>query len=188
LLLSDLLEPLGFTVRTAADGAECLAMAADGVPDLFLLDLSMPGMSGWDLARALRQAHATVPIVMISADGRDLKHPPHESPHDGTLAKPIILSALLERIGHLLDLAWIAPPPVMDPADAELPRLSLEQIGVLREFAAIGHVSGLRTQLDVLEREMPGGGLPLARLRGLLAEFRLDAFLSALDDAMLNAR
>ena len=55
-LMRALLEPLGFSVLTARDAATCLAMADDIAPDLFLIDISMPGMNGWDLASALREA------------------------------------------------------------------------------------------------------------------------------------
>jgi signal transduction histidine kinase/CheY-like chemotaxis protein len=183
-LLSDLLTPLGFDVLLAADGPECLQIAARRAPDLFLIDLSMPGMNGWELARELRETHALVPIVVISADGRELKQPPLEAAHhDDTLTKPVSLAGLLERIGRLLHLAWISVEPDPAPADDAVPVLTGEQLEKLRELAAIGYVSGLRTQLDVFEREAPESSAAFAHLRELLAEYRLDAFLTALDAA-----
>jgi CheY-like chemotaxis protein len=187
-LLSDLLTPLGFTVLQAADGPDCLQIAARQTPDLFLIDLSMPGMNGWELARELRETHALVPIVIISADGRELKQPPIEAAHhDDTLTKPVSLAALLERVGRLLHLGWIGPEPEAGPeagpAAEPVPCLNGEQLDRLRELAAIGYVTGLRTQLDVFERESPENRAVFAHLRGLLAEYRLDAFLSALDAA-----
>jgi signal transduction histidine kinase/CheY-like chemotaxis protein len=183
-LLFDLLTPLGFTVLTTADGPECLELAASHACDLFLIDLSMPDMTGWELARELRETHALVPIIVISADGRELKQPPPDAAHhDDTLTKPISLPALLERIGRLLHLTWITPDQTTTPAAEASIRLSAGQLDQLRELAAIGYVSGLRTQLDVLERETPESGAQVAHLRGLLAEYRLDAFLSALDEA-----
>jgi hypothetical protein len=59
--------------------------------------------------------------------------------------------------------------------------LTPAQIGKLRELAAIGYVSGLRTQLDVFERETPESAPQLGYLRGFLAEYRIDAFLAALE-------
>jgi CheY-like chemotaxis protein len=184
MLLSDLLTPLGFTVKLAADGPECLQIAARFAPDLFLIDLSMPGMNGWELARELRETHALVPIVIISADGRELKQPPIDAAHhDDTLTKPVSLAALLDRIGRLLHLAWISMEADAPPAADAAPPLTAEQLEKLRELAAIGYVSGLRTQLDVFERETPASSAAFAHLRALLAEYRLDAFLSALDAA-----
>ncbi len=46
-LMGELLAPLGFTVLAAASGAACLALVEHTKPDLFLIDISMPGMSGW---------------------------------------------------------------------------------------------------------------------------------------------
>ncbi len=182
MLLADLLTPLGFVVRPAEDGRACLEIAARQTPDIFLIDLSMPGMSGWELARELRELHALVPIVIISADGRELKQPPLDAAHhDDTLSKPVSLAALLERIGRLLQLEWTGPEAAGEPAPSAGPRLTGEQLDKLRELAAIGYVSGLRTQLDVFEREAPDSAAAFGQLRALLAEYRLDAFLAALD-------
>ena len=178
-LLGDLLVPLGFTVLEAEDGRACLALAAAAVPDLFLLDLSMPGMDGWQLARSLRAAHGAVPIIIISADGQDFHAPTREEPcHDGALTKPVDHPALLELMGEVAAIAWQRLPPA--PALAR-GWLRLDQIERLRAAAAIGHVGGLRTQLDALERDAPGGTAELAELRGLLAAYDLDGFRAALE-------
>lgn len=78
----------------------------------------------------------------------------------------------------MLQIEWIVKPP--DQGQAADCRLTVVQLDTLRDLAAIGHVSGLRTQLDVLEREAPGSGAHIAQLRGLLAEYELEAFLTAL--------
>jgi CheY-like chemotaxis protein len=183
-LLSDLLTPLGFRVALAADGAECLELAARRAPDLFLIDLSMPGMNGWQLAGELRSIHALVPIVIVSADGRELKQPPDDAAHhDDTLTKPISLAALLDRVGRLLALEWVTQPADGEPSAAAGAALDHAQIDALRELAAIGYVSGLRTQIDVFEREAPQCAAQFARMRDLLAEYRLDDFLAELDAA-----
>jgi CheY-like chemotaxis protein/anti-sigma regulatory factor (Ser/Thr protein kinase) len=183
-LLSDLLTPLDFTVLTASDGADCLEVAAGRTPDLFLIDLSMPGMNGWALARELREFHPLAPIIVISADGRELKQPPADAcHHDDTLTKPISMSGLLERIGRLLQLEWVTPGAEQEPHRGTVAPLTGAQIDKLREIAAIGYVSGLRTQLDVFEREAPESSAHFEHLRGLLAEYRLDAFVSSLESA-----
>jgi CheY-like chemotaxis protein/anti-sigma regulatory factor (Ser/Thr protein kinase) len=183
-LLTALLTPLGFTVLAAEDGAACLEIAAGRTPDLFLIDLSMPGMNGWALARELRELHPVAPIIIISADGRELKHPPsHASHHDDTLTKPISMTGLLERIARLLQLDWVTPGAEPEPARDAVAPLTEAQIEKLREIAAIGYVSGLRTQLDVFERETPAASAHFVHLRALLAEYRLDAFVSSLEGA-----
>jgi CheY-like chemotaxis protein len=64
------LEKTGFLVcGEAADGLEALAKANELKPDLIVLDLSMPGMSGAEAASALRKARPTVPIVILTMYG-----------------------------------------------------------------------------------------------------------------------
>ncbi len=183
-LLTDLLTPLGFTVLSAEDGETCLELAAATRADLFLLDLSMPGLSGWALSQALRELYALAPIIIISADGRELRQPPPEASwHDDVLTKPVSLPALLERIGRLLALEWTVQAQQGGQTEPSRP-LTRDQHAQLRAMAEIGYVSGLRTALDTFEREAPGGNARFAQLRALLAEYRIEAFLTALDDTL----
>ena len=173
--MTDLLTPLGFRVAVAEDGAACLDIAAGRGVDLFLIDLSMPGLSGWELAKALRQMCPVVPIVIVSADGRELKQPPADAPHDDVMTKPVSIPGLLDRIGRLLQLEWDQAEAA--PSRPSTDALTTVQVETLREMAAIGYVTGLRTQLDVFERD----GAEVAALRALLAEYRLEDFLAALE-------
>ena len=61
----------GYKVSSAGDGHRALELARREKPDLVLLDVMMPGKSGWEVARALKQDPATqdVKIVMVSAIG-----------------------------------------------------------------------------------------------------------------------
>ena len=63
---------LGGRARLCSDGEQCLRMAGERPPALVLLDLMLPGMSGWDVARRLRQSPGTasVPIIAVSALSR----------------------------------------------------------------------------------------------------------------------
>ncbi len=63
-LMREILVPMDFTVLTAASGADCLALLQDLGADLFLIDISMPGMSGWELVERLRQGGQIAPIIM----------------------------------------------------------------------------------------------------------------------------
>jgi DNA-binding response OmpR family regulator len=60
------LERAGFTVLSTGSGAEAIAMAADGAPDLVVLDLGLPDVAGETVARELRSTSA-VPILMLTA-------------------------------------------------------------------------------------------------------------------------
>jgi CheY-like chemotaxis protein len=63
---------LGGRARVCDDGEHCLKIARERKPALVLLDLMLPGMSGWEVARRLRQdpATASVPIIAVSALSR----------------------------------------------------------------------------------------------------------------------
>ena len=70
-MLSTRLGKRGYKVSTASDGTKALEMARQDKPDVVLLDVMMPGKSGWEVARALKQDPETqsVKIVMVSAIG-----------------------------------------------------------------------------------------------------------------------
>jgi DNA-binding response OmpR family regulator len=59
----------GFAVDTAARGEDALARARETPPDVILLDVMMPGLTGWDVARQLKEDARTagIPIVFLSA-------------------------------------------------------------------------------------------------------------------------
>jgi DNA-binding response OmpR family regulator len=70
-MLSTRLAKRGYTVSTAEDGNKALEVAKREKPDVVLLDVMMPGKSGWEVARALKNDPVTqsVKIVMVSAIG-----------------------------------------------------------------------------------------------------------------------
>ena len=71
-MLSMRLAKRGYTVSTASDGNEAIEVAKRERPDIVLLDVMMPGKSGWEVARALKQDPVTqsAKIVMVSAIGQ----------------------------------------------------------------------------------------------------------------------
>ena len=72
-LLRLILETDGYTIREARDGRECLASARAVVPDLALIDLSMPTLDGWGTLRELRSDERTraVPCIAVTAFASD---------------------------------------------------------------------------------------------------------------------
>jgi DNA-binding response OmpR family regulator len=89
-LLGDRLHRLGFHVRRATTGEEALVDAAAHPPDLVLLDLMLPGLDGWAVARHLRANSATagVRIIVVSALDQAGEAPPVTI--DAYLTKPFI--------------------------------------------------------------------------------------------------
>lgn len=94
----------GHDVVACADGPQALAACADS-PDLVILDVMMPGMNGFDVARTLRESDATaeVPIMMLTARAQDSDiDRGFESGVTDYVTKPFSPRELLERVEELL--------------------------------------------------------------------------------------
>ena len=66
-----LLEDAGYTVLGAATGEEALQLAAEHAPDLMLLDMGLPDMTGLDVVRQVKSVPATAGIAVVAVTGRD---------------------------------------------------------------------------------------------------------------------
>jgi DNA-binding response OmpR family regulator len=119
-VLSYNLRRAGYTVRTAADGAEALAVARRSHPDLVLLDLLLPGVDGLEVCRRLRESDddrlRTAPVLMCSAR-RDVvdRVVGLEAGADDHVGKPFALRELLARVAALLLRGRREPAPPDTP-------------------------------------------------------------------------
>lgn len=104
-MLSTRLEARGYQILTASDGKEALAEAKRRRPALIVLDVMMPGKSGWEVARALKQDPVTdaIKVIMLTAIGEQVNE--MTSPLYGADAhfdKPFDFVALESKIAELL--------------------------------------------------------------------------------------
>jgi DNA-binding response OmpR family regulator len=93
----------GHTVLVATDGHEGLKKALEEPADLLLLDLMLPGLSGYDICRKVRERKPDLPIVMLTAKGHEIdKVAGLDLGADDYVTKPFGVSELMARIRALL--------------------------------------------------------------------------------------
>ncbi len=93
----------GYQTLSAANGKDGLTLALQEVPDLILLDIMMPKMSGWDVLKALRQKGLDVPVIMLTARGEEVDRVLGlELGADDYVTKPFSLRELLARVRAVL--------------------------------------------------------------------------------------
>jgi DNA-binding response OmpR family regulator len=100
------LKRMDANILEASDGEEALKTARRERPDLIILDVMMPGMSGWEVCRAIREdaSIATTPVLMLTGIGERLNE--MTSPlygADDHLDKPFDFEELGQRVRALLD-------------------------------------------------------------------------------------
>ncbi|RUR27352.1 response regulator [Vreelandella andesensis] len=106
LSLEFLMEQAGFQVVTAYDGEAALERISDSAPDLLLLDISLPGISGFDVLEHLRRSEATaqLPVIMLTAHGRDIEREKGLAlGADDYITKPFSTQSLIEKVKSLLN-------------------------------------------------------------------------------------
>ena len=104
-VLTTLLGAVGFDVRTASNGPDALAIALNETPSLAVLDLSLPGMSGVEVARAIREQERDRPMPLVALTGySDPEHlnQARDAGFDLVLTKPCTPSILIDEIRRLL--------------------------------------------------------------------------------------
>jgi DNA-binding response OmpR family regulator len=102
-LLKDNLEYEGFEVAWAADGSLAMSEAGAFEPDLVLLDLMLPGLTGFDVCRKIRSTYPDTAVVMVTVrDSKEDKVQGLELGADDYVTKPFELRELLARIHAVL--------------------------------------------------------------------------------------
>jgi DNA-binding response OmpR family regulator len=108
--LLDTLESEGYKPVPAADGAQALALYEREPFDLVLLDIMMPGRSGYDICKFIRSRNDNIPIIMLTAKGEEVdKVVGLQLGADDYVAKPFGVHELLARIAAVLRRARPVP-------------------------------------------------------------------------------
>ena len=186
-MLAALLNPLGFVMREAASGSECLDSLEDSVPDAILLDISMDDMDGWQTAKAIRaRGYVTVPIILVSANLYDNQPSKIIEAHvQAFVGKPVLESELVGVLGRLLSIEWVSTglsrvdlpletAPEIEPVDEPLPEPLREKIAPLLR---IGHVQGLLDLLEEHARQEPSHKALTMRLRAMVLRFDFESLI-----------
>jgi two-component system, cell cycle response regulator DivK len=105
MLLTQILEHAGYRVAEASDGHQALERAHSLLPNLILMDLSLPGVDGWEVTRRLKQDDRTrhIPIVALSAHALKI-HSDRASQvgAESFLSKPTMPDAIVAEVRRLL--------------------------------------------------------------------------------------
>lgn len=99
------LERKGFTMIAAPDGEGGYSLALAEAPDLILMDISLPGMNGWEVIELLKAKASTrdIPLIILTAHALVTDRPRAlASGCDDYFSKPVDFQRLLESIGRLL--------------------------------------------------------------------------------------
>jgi DNA-binding response OmpR family regulator len=113
----------GYEVLGAQSGAEALLKIAQDRPDLVILDVMLPGMSGYEVCQRIRESPDTadLPVIMLSAlSGMDEKITGFRKGADDYLAKPVALEELIVRVQAVLARASHRAPPPPPPQRARI--------------------------------------------------------------------
>jgi signal transduction histidine kinase/DNA-binding response OmpR family regulator len=210
-VMEGLLRPLGFAVYAAANGPDGVDLAVRCAPDLVLLDIQLPGVSGWQVASQLRaiagtragaatEAGARLKILMVSANAHEFAAGGDGGAvHDGFVTKPVELEALLDTMATQLGLDW--ETDAASARDAHAPSAELQETGIsavlplafaasdappariaeLRRLGQVGHLRGIEAALTALADEAPASRPLVDQLRGHVRAFDLGGYIRLLD-------
>ncbi len=188
-LVHAMLTPLGFEVVEVDNSLTVLDRVQQEKPDLILLDVSMPGLNGWELVAQLRTTGYRQPVVMISADASEGKAE-GDALHDAYIVKPVRLNALLETLGQQLNLQWHTRTVSAEVGNEtrastgrQIAALTLpdeSHLQPLRKLALIGHKSGLQQALGQLEADGLASAEFVQTLSRLAAQFQFETIIRLL--------
>jgi signal transduction histidine kinase/CheY-like chemotaxis protein len=188
-VIQDMLAPLGFTVREAADSAEALALAKADAPDLMVVDLIMPGVDGFELIRQLRNTPNLANVLVIANSASAYQADAEKSIQAGSdvfVPKPIQLKRLLDIIQNRLNPVWTDQALVNLTATLGSQNNLPPPASVLHKLAdmiALGDISAIRTELEELKLDATYRPFA-AQLDSLALSFEIGAMRAIVTEAL----
>jgi signal transduction histidine kinase/DNA-binding LytR/AlgR family response regulator len=189
MLMRDTLEPMGFVLFESASGEHCLERLPHDNPELLLLDISMPGLDGWEVVRRIRAGNENYPhIIIVSANAFEGQHLRDETSRScDFLVKPIVITHLLDLLRRRLALEWITTinanelPLKKLAGSSETGMIEDAHIDELISLGNIGYVRGIESKLAMLERRSPDLSGLLAELSGYVKTFQFKRYIKRLE-------
>ena len=195
LVLIGLLAPLHFDLFIATNGREATKQAQQHTPDLILMDLVMPVMTGFEAVQQLRQDPTTASIPIIAVSASVLEGEQKESLSvgcDDFLPKPVEGTALLDILQKHLNLRWTYKEDEIALDDTTTPQATdtTKQTAIttqapspatlkeLHHLTQIGHVRRLKEMAQTLETQFPTFA---QRLQTLAEQFADDDIIALIE-------
>ncbi len=178
-MLREFFELQGFEVEMVHDGSAALDRVAQAVPALIVLDVMMPGISGFEVLKRLRERHQQVPVIMLSARGEESERILGLlGGADDYLPKPCNPLELVARVRAVLKRAHGRPPS--DPLDEAITAGPLHLDMRSRTLHARGtEVQVTAAEMRLIEQLMRHAGEVMSRAQ--LTQLALDRPLEAYD-------
>lgn len=185
-LIRAMLAPLGFEIIDIGNSLAVIDVVERELPDLILLDVTMPGYNGWEILEQLRSNNHQLPVVMVSADAREGRDRPDPTQHNGYVIKPVRQNQLLDHIARLIALDWrfekSAEPlaAVPGPAAGSMAMPADQHRAALVGLATIGHRKGLLEALHSMEHRGDAEPLFVREMIRLTNDFQFEKIIDAL--------
>lgn len=190
-VLRNLLVPLGFIVFEANNGEDCLKLTLQKQPDLILLDLRMPGMDGFEVARHIRATEEVRDTVIFAISASVLEETQNKSLKVGCntfLAKPLEQDRLLNALETHLDLQWVYQNVFQTQVSQQVAETQRYNVSLpskeyteLQKFAQYGNITRILKTVDALEQQGEHC-LPLVKeIRKLAKSFHTQKILELLE-------
>ncbi|CAN1210007.1 ATP-binding protein [Tumidithrix helvetica PCC 7403] len=193
-----LLEPLGFQLVEATNGAEGLIKAHDENPDLIITDLKMPVMDGWQFLSELRQSDLLQDSVVIVTSASVISHEQKPTLEEGSkdfLLKPINAEELYHAIAKHLEIDWIYEKP-----DAKSPKVESQiveavmaippasDLQVLLNYAMQGKIDSVQQELEMLAQKNLSYHSFVAHIKLLVGSFKIGQVRQELQEAIRQSQ